>query len=335
MSDAVNGDLSPQERATALSKMSPEDRNAALKAMTKEERAATFQHIPKFHKGDKQAKKKGRWTDTAEKTPTETETKPLLEPAHFEECDYRARCGKSLSPKSSLQALDEALSRPIQQLQLGTLEHVIAIPGARLFGTTVSTPGAALSRCTAGGSGLLKYTFPALAVLHFVWRPILFSLFHALFCLYILLLPAKRLIGRQRPHPKIGPPRLLNIRAKVDHELMSFPSGDSSQAAVVIGTIYVWASMETSLAAAVLLLIPLCMFGRVYFLCHWALDTVVGASLGLAAVALTQIYIGALNVTLTHVAVPMTAVGFLYVGLMVLNKLGVLKTIVSTGNDMA
>jgi len=289
-----------------------------LKAMTKEERAATFQHIPKFSSGDKEAKKKGRWTDTAE-TPTVSAESLLVQPALFEECDYRARCGKSLSPKSGLQALDEALSRPIQQLQLGALEHVIAIPGARLF----------------GGSGLLKYTFPALAVLHFVWRPLLFSLFHALFCLYILLLPAKRLIGRQRPHPKIGPPRLLNIRAKVDHELMSFPSGDSSQAAVVIGTIYVWASMETPLAAAVLLLIPLCMFGRVYFLCHWALDTVVGASLGLAAVALTQIYIGAPNVTLTHVAVPMTAVGFLYVGLTVLNKLGVLKTIVSTGNDMA
>merc|ERR1712070_5029 len=174
---------------------------------------------------------------------------------------------------SAIAALDHAISRPIQQLQLGqALEQVIQIPGCRLF----------------GGSGLWTITVPTIIALHFLWQPVMPSLLHSLLWVWVIILPLKKLALRRRPSPKIGPPRVLqHIRDKVDHEMMSFPSGDSTQAAVIVGSMYMWAARGNAYSILLLSLVPLCMFGRVYFLCHWVLDTVAGTALGAAAVLYT------------------------------------------------
>jgi hypothetical protein len=57
------------------------------------------------------------------------------------------------------------------------------------------------------------------------------------------------------------------------------------------------------------------MFGRIYFVCHWALDTVAGASLGASAVLLTNWLIGIKEVEVTHFA-GVVGVAFAFFSLM-------------------
>ena len=68
---------------------------------------------------------------------------------------------------------------------------------------------------------------------------------------------------------------------------MTIDAGDSTQAAVIVCSMYMWAARGYAYSILLLSLVPLCMFGRVYFLCHWVLDTVAGTALGAAAVLYT------------------------------------------------
>ena len=114
---------------------------------------------------------------------------------------------------------------------------------------------------------------------------------------------------------------------------MSFPSGDASQCATIVGAVYLWAALESPLAVVLLVLVPLCMFGRVYFLCHWVLDTIVGAALGAAAVVYTDSKHGFFTVTWTNLA-PIGCILVLeLLGFYILKKLG-FEVTQTTGNDM-
>ena len=124
---------------------------------------------------------------------------------------------------------------------------------------------------------MIKYTFPVLIALHFLWKPIAPSIAFQFIALACFVSPAKNLLPRQvtlnispesglpnrltaqtplpplppssppllrpqRPSADlVGAPRSVPLRAKVDHELMSFPSGDSACSALVMGSLYVWA----------------------------------------------------------------------------------------------
>ena len=81
--------------------------------------------------------------------------------------------------------------------------------------------------------------------------------------------------------------------------MMSFPSGDSAQAALIMGSLYMWTD-RSAWSPLLLAIIPATMFGRAYFVCHWALDTIAGASLGATTVLFTDWLIGIEEVTLYH-----------------------------------
>ena len=105
----------------------------------------------------------------------------------------------------------------------------------------------------------------------------------------------------QRPSPTLaGGNRSIPLRQKVDNELKSFPSGDSAQSAVIISCLSIWGH-GAWWSAPVLAVVPLAMFGRCYFICHWALDTVAGALLGLGCVYVTDSLVGVTQVQVHHV----------------------------------
>lgn len=83
----------------------------------------------------------------------------------------------------------------------------------------------------------------------------------------------KHLIGRTRPNEKENIKRNFNVRHREKN--CSMPSGDAMQSAnFAVILIYYF---NTYLG---IWLIPLVMISRVFYYCHYIMDTIVGAILG-------------------------------------------------------
>ncbi|CAG9326528.1 unnamed protein product [Blepharisma stoltei] len=97
-------------------------------------------------------------------------------------------------------------------------------------------------------------------------------------CLFITLL-FKKMISR--PRPVAYPPRseILRYNLRGSEKTHSMPSGDSAQAALFWSFLYVkfgfpgWLCLILTLAT---------MFSRIYYMCHFPSDTIMGALLGLS-----------------------------------------------------
>ncbi len=114
--------------------------------------------------------------------------------------------------------------------------------------------------------------------LHFVLKPILHTLLSLLVSLII-----KKLIARPRPQ-KFDTNRLYDLR---QHEKnFSMPSGDSLQAANFAIILFVYYNTFIGF-----LFIPLVMYARIFYFCHYILDTVAGCTLGILVSYITYLVI--------------------------------------------
>lgn len=97
-------------------------------------------------------------------------------------------------------------------------------------------------------------------------------LIHVLVAL-IITVTMKNILRRDRPHQNNLVIRRFNLRSREKN--CSMPSGDSMQCASfsIIFLFY----MNTPLG---FILIPLVMFSRIFFFCHYLMDTIVGTILG-------------------------------------------------------
>ena len=98
------------------------------------------------------------------------------------------------------------------------------------------------------------------------------------FLILVLVLPLKKLVGRDRPNRVKTVKRLCNLRDK-ENGNKSMPSGDSAAAAFVF-TMYCL-SFHLPRIFALFGIVWVCL-GRVFMHCHWIGDTVIGAALGTA-----------------------------------------------------
>jgi len=102
----------------------------------------------------------------------------------------------------------------------------------------------------------------------FIFKPFT----HVLVCL-IFTITLKRLTARPRPTEKLNIIRAYNLR---QHEKnFSMPSGDSLQSANFAIIFYLYFNSFLGFY-----LIPCVMFARIYFFCHYLLDTIIGSILG-------------------------------------------------------
>ena len=132
----------------------------------------------------------------------------------------------------------------------------------------------------------------------FIWPPVLYFLRGI--DGFILLLTsaaigqgvnrlAKNIAQRDRPVPPVPlPKRHFSITVPDRHATgdgPSFPSGDSMAAGVVGSTLYfILLSSESSCCPQLAFLLTLCgMIGRMYYHCHFFLDTLVGGFVGIAS----------------------------------------------------
>merc|ERR1719223_1862809 len=90
-----------------------------------------------------------------------------------------------------------------------------------------------------------------------------------------IILPLKYLFRRTRPIRNKSVSRYCNMRDR-ENGNPSFPSGDAAACAFFCGAyLYVF-----STPWFMIICLPLCSLGRVYVHCHWLLDTVFGAIIG-------------------------------------------------------
>ena len=102
---------------------------------------------------------------------------------------------------------------------------------------------------------------------YFIFKPISFVAFGL-----IVTLILKKSFGR--PRPKINTKRLFNVRDKENNG--SMPSGDSLQAGIFAMILFYYYRLYFGF-----FLIPFVMTSRVYFYCHYWMDTIIGAILGI------------------------------------------------------
>lgn len=99
----------------------------------------------------------------------------------------------------------------------------------------------------------------------------------------------KRITARHRPEPSSTRQSLLHYNFRGKETNYSMPSGDSAQAAAF------WTFVHTQLGLPIGLAVAMTgctMFARVYFLCHFFADTLVGAALGSGISLLVNHYLG-------------------------------------------
>jgi membrane-associated phospholipid phosphatase len=152
-----------------------------------------------------------------------------------------------------MRQLDHKLSRAVHGLKLGRLDYLLAIPGM-LFGS---------------------YLMPLLIVALGLWLGWQFAAVTVMSSLTTLAIthPLKHAINRRRPEPPDA--RALKLRKLVNNP--AFPSGDSAQAGAVATLLVLAGPLVWPVSAVFLVLVPLCMFSRVYFGAHWWGDTAAGA----------------------------------------------------------
>lgn len=113
------------------------------------------------------------------------------------------------------------------------------------------------------------------------WFFVIKPLVHVLSLLIITLI-LKSLIARPRPNKK----KLFRLKDLRENEKnCSMPSGDSLQCANFCIIMFVY--FNTNM---VLYILPFVMFSRIYYFCHYIMDTLIGAALGLVLSYL--VYIG-------------------------------------------
>ena len=101
----------------------------------------------------------------------------------------------------------------------------------------------------------------------------LIIILHIIICLSITL-SMKRIIARPRPDTCEFVKRLYNLRGAEKN--FSMPSGDSLQAANFAVIFYCYFGVKFFFY-----FIPLVMFARIFYFCHYVGDTIIGVLLGL------------------------------------------------------
>eukprot|EP00746_Dinoflagellata_sp_MGD_P003212 gnl/MRDRNA2_/MRDRNA2_106233_c0_seq1.p1 gnl/MRDRNA2_/MRDRNA2_106233_c0~~gnl/MRDRNA2_/MRDRNA2_106233_c0_seq1.p1 ORF type:complete len:207 (+),score=13.39 gnl/MRDRNA2_/MRDRNA2_106233_c0_seq1:86-706(+) len=152
-----------------------------------------------------------------------------------------------------LRDVDEELSRIVHSLQLGWGDYFVA----------------PFTMCCS------SYGIPLWLGVTLFWKGLACSWIAYLFsvlCGLTVTLTVKKVTRRPRPvlvhHRKLGQLRKTESN-------FSFPSGDSLQAAVFSS--FLASVLNSSLP---FLLVPLVMFGRVYYVFHYIGDTAAGAAMG-------------------------------------------------------
>ena len=181
---------------------------------------------------------------------------------------------------SVLRSLDESVSGVVHGLRLGALDWLLLVP-AMAFSVTC------LPLVLAAAAALLPRSTAAALLLGCLATVALTTVF-------------KAAIARPRPSARALPPRCVDLRSREVNAAM--PSGDTAQAgclctllalsAAAAGGPGVGAGAAAAVAAALpppwlagALVVGATAFGRVYFGCHWAGDTIAGAALGCAVAA--------------------------------------------------
>ncbi len=95
---------------------------------------------------------------------------------------------------------------------------------------------------------------------------------HTLTCLIITLL-LKKHFARPRPLNRLNIKRITNLRKHESN--CSMPSGDSLQAANFAVIIYSYYGNTLGFS-----IVPLVMFARIFYHCHYIFDTIVGILIG-------------------------------------------------------
>ena len=183
---------------------------------------------------------------------------------------------------------DLTYSRMIHQLELGPLDYLLAIPGLACSSHCVPGILALVYLTTSIPLGLLTTVASVATVL--------------------TTEPFKKNTRRDRPAHASIHPRLLNLRSLLNN--YSFPSGDSAQSAVLGLSLFLYCAVGQGgsgsgggLSWIWLLLMPVVMFSRVYFGCHWIGDVLAGASIGSAVTAVVwAVWLWVLKLPMWHMA---------------------------------
>ena len=155
---------------------------------------------------------------------------------------------------------DKNLSNYIQTLEVNSIIEFIIYIFARLF-----NPDLMISYFII----LFFYHFYYYNNYTFIIKPLI----HVLVTLMITLV-TKSIFKRPRPNIKENVKRIFNCRNKETN--YSMPSGDSMQSAnFAILTLFYLGNFFG------FILIPFVMFARIFYFCHYILDTVIGTLIGL------------------------------------------------------
>jgi membrane-associated phospholipid phosphatase len=166
----------------------------------------------------------------------------------------------SQSPLSKIDQYDKNLSNYIQTLEVNSIIEFIIYIFARLF-----NPDLMISYFII----LFFYHFYYYNNYTFIIKPLI----HVLVTLMITLV-TKSIFKRPRPNIKENVKRIFNCRNKETN--YSMPSGDSMQSAnFAILTLFYLGNFFG------FILIPFVMFARIFYFCHYILDTVIGTLIGL------------------------------------------------------
>lgn len=103
--------------------------------------------------------------------------------------------------------------------------------------------------------------------------PMVLLLYYSIITVIVTEIIKKR-TKRNRPYLGITRKRKFHIRERYIN--FSFPSGDSAQAGAIL--LYLSYYLNNNIYIILLLM---AMLGRIYFGCHYVLDTIFGASIGI------------------------------------------------------
>jgi membrane-associated phospholipid phosphatase len=155
---------------------------------------------------------------------------------------------------------DKKYSLKIHQLELRVNHEKFIYLMARIFNPDFIT-------CYM--IAIFMYKLKFLNDAFFVLKPII----HTVICLIITLI-LKKVTARPRPVNQKGVKRLYDLR---QHEKnCSMPSGDSLQCANFCVILLFYFNIPFGF-----LILPLVMFSRIFYFCHYIMDTIAGSVLGI------------------------------------------------------
>ena len=121
--------------------------------------------------------------------------------------------------------------------------------------------------------------FWAFSLLVLPWSTAFFLLVFLIPTVTVLIVVGlKKVIGRDRPISYLPRTEALIFNFREKEQNKSMPSGDSAQAAAFWGFMTLNLQVPWYIAG---LLIGLTMNARVYFMCHFPTDTILGTAIGL------------------------------------------------------